>query len=153
MNVAFCERESETMEAARVVTQFFMIVLSISSAPADRQEVRIDLIEERGYVDTAIVRREEAGFTVYDEMNGKLVKFATIVPKDGAENVFVCTDLKGNVETIDLGQGIKRLKVSDLRTKPRLRLQTVDGGRIALDRSKDVTFLTASALKGTYVVH
>lgn len=142
------------MEAVvRVVTEFFMMILCVTSAPVDQQEVRIDVIGDGGYVDTMVVRREKVGFTVYDEMNGKLVKLATIVPKDGAENVFVCTDQKGKSETVDLAGGIKGLNVLELRTKARLRLKTTDGRSIALDRSKDVLFLTPSALKRTYVVH
>ena len=86
-------------------------------------------------------------------MNGKLVKFMTIVPKEGADTVFVCTDHKGKTETVDLAQGIKGFNVSQLRAKTRLRLKTADGGRIALDRSKDLLFLNSIALKRTYVVH
>jgi hypothetical protein len=142
------------MEAvARVVTEFFMMVLCVCSAPVDQQEVRIDLLGDRGYVDTMIVRREEVGFTIHGRRKRKLVKLATIVPKEGAENVFVCRDEKGNSETIDLAQGIEGLNVSELRTKDRLRLKTTDGGSIALNRSKDVLFLTPSVLKRTYVVH
>ena len=129
------------------------MVLCVSSAPVDRQEIRIDLVGDRGYVDTIIVRREDVGFTVHDEMNGKLVKFATIVPKDGAENVFVCTDQNGKSETVDLAHGIVGLNLSELKTKIPLSLKTTDGGRIAVDRSKDVVFFTPSTLKRTYVVH
>lgn len=142
------------MEAViRVVTEFFMMVLCVTSAPVDQQEIRIDLINDRGYVDTMIVRREEVGFTVHDEMNGKLVKFVTIVPKDGAENVFICTDHKGRSETVDLAQGIKGLDLSKLRTAPRLRLDTTDGETIAIDRSGKVRFIKPDGQKQTYVVH
>ena len=138
---------------ARVVTEFFMMVLCATSAPVDQQELRIDLVGNRGYVDTMIVRREEVGFTVHDDMNGKLVKFMTIVPKDGTENVFVCTDHKGKSETVDLTQGIEGLNLSDLRTKSRLRLKAKDGVNVAIDRSKEVVFITPDKLKRTYVVH
>jgi len=137
-----------------VMTDFFMMVLCVTSAPADQREIRIDVIGNRGYVDTLIIRREKVGFTVYDETNGKLVKFATIVPKDGAENVFVCTDQKkGKSETIDLRKGIPGLKLPELRTKSRLRLKTTDGVRITVNRSKEVIFITPYKLKRTYVVH
>ncbi len=139
--------------AAKIVTEFFMMVLCVTSAPADQQEIRIDVVGAQGYVDTMIVRREDAGFTVYDEMNGELVKLMTIIPKDGAENVFVCTDHKGKSETIDLAQAVKGFNSSYLKTKPRLRLKTSTGERIAVDHSKDVVFLTSSTLKRTYVVH
>ncbi|WP_339748159.1 hypothetical protein [uncultured Rubinisphaera sp.] len=142
------------MEAvARVATEFFMMVLCVNAAPADQQEIRVDVVGNQGYVDTMIVRREEVGFTVHDEMNGKLVRFLTIVPKDDAENVFVCTDHKSKSETVDLHQGIEGLNVSHLRTKPRLRLKATGGMNIAIDRSKEVVFITPDKLKRTYVVH
>ena len=142
------------MEAiARVVTEMFMMVLCVTSAPVDQQEIRISVVEDRGYSDTMIVRREKVGFTVHDDMNGKLVKFMTIVPKDGAENAFVCTDHKGKSQTVDLTQGIEKLNVQKLRTKARLRLKATDGVSIAVDRSNSVTFITPDKLKQTYVVH
>jgi len=138
---------------AKLVTEFFMMVLCVTSAPVDQQEIRIDVIGHQGYIDTIIVRRQEVGFTVYDEMNGKLVKFATIMPKEGAKNVFVCTSVKGKSETINLLQAIPGLKLSELRSKSRLRLKTTDGVAIAIDRSKNVVFMTPDGLKRTYVVH
>ncbi len=138
---------------ARVVTEFFMMVLCVTSAPVDQQEVRIDVVGDRGYMDTMIVRREKVGFTVHDEMNGKRVQIGTCVPKDGAEGVFVYTDLKGKSETVDLLKGIEALTLSDLRTKPRLRLKTIDGMSIALDRSKNLTFITPIRVGRTYVIH
>jgi hypothetical protein len=141
------------MEMVKVVTELFMMVLCVTSAPVDQQEVRIDVVGDRGYMDTMIVRREKVGFTVYDEMGGKLVKFATLLPKDGAENVFVCTDSKGKSETVDLPRAIEGLKLPKLRAKTRLRLKTTDGVSIAVDRSKDVVFITPDKLKRTYVVH
>ena len=136
-----------------ILTDFFMMVLCISSAPVDQQEVRIDLVGDGGYVDTMIVRREEVGVTVYDEMNGKLIEVVRIVPKDGTEYAFVCTDQEGKKETVDLARGIKDLNVPELRNKTRLRLKTTDGVNIAVDRSDDVLFVTPDRLKGTFVVH
>jgi hypothetical protein len=138
---------------ARVVTEFFMMVLCVTSAPVDQQEVRIDVVGDRGYMDTMIVRREKVGFTVHDEMGGKLVQIGTIVPKDDAEGVFVYTDLKGKSETVDLLKAIEGLTLSDLKTKARLRVKTTDGVSIALDRSKNVIFITPNKLGRTYVIH
>jgi hypothetical protein len=138
---------------AKVVAEYFMMVLCVTSAPVDQQEIRIDVIEDGAYVDTMIVRREEVGFTVHDEMNGKLVKFMTIVPKDGVENALVCTDHKGKSGTVDLTQAIEGLDVSQLRTRPRLRLKAKDGVNFAIDRSNEVVFITPDKLKRTYVVH
>ena len=146
-------KEANMSAIARVVTEFFMMVLCVTSAPIDQQEVRIDVVGDRGYMDTMIVRREEVGFTVHDEMNGKLVQVGTIVPKDGAEGTFVYTDLKGKSETIDLLEGIQSLNLSDLRTKARLRLKATDGVSLSLDRSKNVIFITPNKLGRTYVIH
>lgn len=137
---------------AKVVTEFFMMVLCVTAAPVDQQEVRIDMIDAGSYVDTMIVRREKVGFTVYDEMNGKLVEFARIVPKDGAENVYVVTRM-GKSEVVDLSNGIAAFDVEKLRTKNRLQLKTTDEDAITVQRSADVTYLTSKRMRRTYVVH
>lgn len=64
-----------------------MMVLCVTSAPVDQQELRNDLLGDRGYVDTMIVRREQMGFTVHDDVNEKLVRFMTIVPGDMANTI------------------------------------------------------------------
>ncbi len=71
----------------------------------------------------------------------------------GVEGTFVFTDLKGKVERIDLPQAIPNVKLSDLPTKARLRLKTTDGVSIALDRNKDVIFITPGKQGRTYVIH
>ena len=136
-----------------LLTDLFIIMLCVTSAPADQQEIRIDVVGNQGYMDTLLIRREKVGFTVHDEMNGKWVKFVTILPKDGVDNVFISTDHKGRSETIDILQGIPSLKLSDLKTKNRLRLKTKNGEKIAVDRSKEITFITPEKLKRTYIVH
>lgn len=130
-----------------------MMILCVTSAPVDQQEIRIDLLGDRGYVDTLLVRREETGFAVYDEVDGKRVKVFTVVPKEGAENVFTITVDGGERQTVDLKRGIKELDIAELRTSSRLRLKTVDGQDIAVDRSGTVTFVTLGKPTQTYVVH
>lgn len=138
---------------ATVVTEFFMMVLCVAAAPVDQQEIRVDVVGDRGYMDTLVFRRTDTGFTVHDEMNGQWVQGATIEAKEGAKNIFVVTDQRGKSETIDLAGGIQMANLSELKTKVRIRLKTVDGINIALDRSKGVVFVTPDNLKRTYVVH
>ncbi len=140
-------------EIVRVVTELFMMVLCVTSTPVDQQETRIDIVGDRGYVNTMIVQREEAGFTVHDERNGKLNLLMTIVPKNGEENVFICTDNQGESQTVDLGQGIKGLDLHKLRSGSRLRLETIDGDTIAVDRSGEVSYIKLDKAELTYVVH
>ena len=142
------------MEAVvRLVTEFFMISLCIASASIDQKEIRVDVVEDRGYMDTIIVRREKIGYTVHDEMDGKLVHSATILPKACPEDIYVYSDLKGKSETINLQQVIRELELPELRTKHQLRLESIDGVKIAVDRSKDVAFISHDKMNRTYVVH
>jgi len=130
-----------------------MMVLCILSAPADQRVIRVDVVGREGYIDTLIVRRSDEGFTVYDDMNGTLVKFAAIQPQEGSEGVFVCTDLKGNRETVDLSDAVPGLNVSQLRTESKVRLKTKAQVSIKIDRSGSVGFLKAESMNNMYVVH
>ncbi len=138
---------------ANVITEIFMMVLCVTATPSDQNEIQVSMVTDRGYMDTMIVRREDAGYAVYDEMNGDLVKLMTIIPKDGSENIFVCTDHNGRTQTVNLDEGIKDFNPAELRSKDRIRLKTSDGGKIALDRADKITFIKADAIKETYVLH
>jgi len=136
-----------------VATEFLMMVLCILSAPVDQQVIRVDIIGRQGYSDTLIVQRSDQGFTVYDDMNGKLVTFATIQPQEGSKSVFVCTGPEGKKETVGLSDAAPGLNVSELRTESKVRLKTKNQVSIKVDRSGSVSFLKAQAIPRTYVVH
>jgi len=138
---------------ARVITDFFMMVLCVVFAPVDQQEFRIDLVRDRGYADTMIVRREDGGFGIYANKKGELAKHATITPKEGEAGVFIVTDAKGQSETVDLAQGIKDFDLEQLGARERLQLKTLDGDGITVQRSGKVTYITVDKSGDTFVLH
>ena len=141
------------LAVVKVVTELFIMVLCVTAAPVDQQEIRVDFVSDRGYAETMIVQRAETGFNVYNEMDGSLVEVMNVVPKQGADHVFVCTDREGNKETVDLAQGIIDFSAPKLKKETRLRLKARDGVKIAINRSDDVVFITPDKLRKTYVVH
>jgi hypothetical protein len=126
-----------------------MMVLCITSAPVDQKEIRIDIVGEQGCVETLIVRREAVGFSVYDGEE----KALTVVPKDGTENVFICSNDAGQSWTVDLAGGIKDFDVLKLRTEAPLKLKATAGERILVTRSGSVCYFTPDSHEHTYVVH
>ena len=145
------------MSVVKLVSELFMMVLCILAGPASEKdmnkEILIDLIGERGYVDTMIVKRTDEGFTVYDEMNGKLVEVAKIQPVEDKEFVYVCTDVKGKKEVVNLPESIVDFKSMDLSKAKKDVLKLKNGLEIRLSRSHDIVYLTSVEQKRTYVVH
>ena len=135
------------------VTEFFMMALCILSAPVEEQVIRVDVVGREGFIDTLIVQRSDEGFTVYDDMNGKLVKFAVVQPQEGSKGVSLCTDLKGRQEVVDLSDAVAGLNVSERRAESKVRLKTTDQVSIKVDRNGSVSFLKAEPMNHTYVVH
>ena len=115
------------MVAVKLVSEIFMIVLCIFAGPFSqdegkkeiRKEIRIDLVGNKGYLDTLIVKRTEEGFTVYDEMNGKLAEVVTIQPVKDKKHVYLCKDAKGKSETVDLAKSIIDFESLNLRKAKR----------------------------------
>lgn len=140
----------------KLVLEFFMIVLCILAGPFGEEdmdkELVVDLIGERGYMDTLIVRHADAGFAVYDEMNGKLVEVIRIQPVKDKKLAYVCTDMKGKKETVNIPQSIVDFKSMEIGKTKRDILKLKDGSTVRLDRSGDVVYLTPMVQKRTYAV-
>ncbi|MFC1713113.1 hypothetical protein ACFL6S_05565 [Candidatus Poribacteria bacterium] len=145
------------MAEVKLVSELFMIVLCILAGPFGEKDVEeellIDLIGERGYVDTMIVAHTDRGYGVYDKMNEELVAVALIQPSEDKEHVYICTDAKGKKEVVDLPQSIVDFKSMDLSKAKRDVLKLKDGLEIRLSRSGDIAYLTSVEQKRTYVVH
>lgn len=145
------------MTELRVVSEFFMIVLCILSGPAGEndmdREILIDVIGERGYIDTMIVKRMDESLVVYGEMNFELMEVARIQPLADRDHVYVGADVMGKKGMVDLPQLIVDFKSMDLSKAKKEVLKLKDGTEIRLNRSHDVVYLTPVEQKHTYVVH
>lgn len=137
---------------AQLVTEFFMMVLCLASSPPDQKDIRIDVVGDRGYIDTLIAQRTDAGWTVWDETNGKRAEVAKVTRVEGMQDAYVA-DSDGKKETVRLSDTIVGFDPQQLRSAARLTLKAKDGTIIKLNRSGPVVFLTASSGKRTYVVH
>ena len=51
---------------AKIVSELFMLVLAVVSAPSDLKEFRLDVIEHSGRVESLLVRRSDTGFILLD---------------------------------------------------------------------------------------
>ena len=60
--------------AVEVVSELFMLVLSVIAAPTDLKEFRLDLIQHSGRVETLIVQRAETGFTLLEQRGEKMIE-------------------------------------------------------------------------------
>lgn len=145
------------MAVIKLISELFMMVLCILAGPVGEdgqgKAILIDLVGERGYIDTMIIKSTEEGFAVYDEMDGKLEKFATIHPVAGKKDVYICTYVKGESETVDLPKSIVNFGSIDLRKIKKKTLKLNNGFRIRIYRSADIVYLTPGGEKHTYVVH
>lgn len=139
--------------AAKVITEFFMIVLCLASAPAGQQEVRIDIVDGQGYQATFIARQNKGNYKVYVKKDGDRRMFLTLQMKNPPEHTYTCTGQTGKSETVALAKRIRDLNSGDLKSKKGLHLTTVNGKSIYLKRSKEVSFITTSNNNRTYVVH
>jgi len=54
---------------AKIVSELFMLVLSVVSAPSDLREFRLDVIQNSGRVETMLVRRTDAGFVLLEQQD------------------------------------------------------------------------------------
>jgi len=153
------------MVMVKSVSELFMIVLCLFAGPFSQEkiqkEIRIDLVGDRGYVDTLIVKRTGESFTVYDEMNEELAKCATILPVKDKKHVYICTDTtpkktltnaKKRRETINLPKSIVNFESLNLRKTKRKTLRLKELPDIRFNRSANVIYLTPEKQKWTYVV-
>jgi len=137
---------------AQALGELFMMVLCVTAAPVEQQEIHVDLLSNGRFSTALVARREDTGFSIYKERKGKLAALGEIVPKKGVENVFVFRE-GSKSETIDLANGLKEFDLAQLRSARRLRLKASGGSSIAVDRSGGVTYITIERGKKTYVVH
>ena len=139
---------------AKVVTDAFLMLLSVLAAPQSLHEYRIDAVSEKGYMDTMIVRKIQDGFELYDQVNHELVKYVTIQTSKeapGAYDVIVHRDHKE--ETINPSDVIRDFDLMKLRTATQLTWTASDGSEIRLNRSGDIAYLTPQGRHLTFVVH
>ena len=138
---------------AKIVSELFMLVLSVIAAPSDLKEFRVDLIQQAGRVETMIVRRTDTGFVLLEQQGDKVVERGTIRPVVGKPATY---SLKlGDVpeQTFDFAAGIQGFTVEGLQKSQTLDLKAGDGVVIHVHRSGSAVYLTPERGRMTYACH
>jgi len=138
---------------AKIVSELFMLVLSVVAAPSDLKEFRLDVIQHSGRVETMIVRRTDTGFALLEQQGDKVVERGTISPVVGKPAIY---SLKfGDVpeQTFDFAAGIKGFTVEGLQKSQTLDLKAGDGVVIHVHRSGSAVYLTPEKGRMTYACH
>ncbi len=142
------------MVASKVLGEAFWMVLAVLAAPQNVDEFRIDAIGRQGYMGTMIVCRVDQGFEVYDEMNGQRKKYMTIQASGEQPGAYVVHNLAKETEEIVNPSAIcPKLDLAKLRTAELLVLAVQEGGRIQVNRSGDILYLSSEQARFTQAVH
>ena len=138
---------------AEIVSDLFMIVLSILAAPSDMKEFRLDLIQHSGQVETVLVKRTDTGFSWYEQKGEQLVERGTIRPAAGKKDVYLLKLDNAPEQTLDFPASLKDFSLEGLRKATRLDLKATDGVVIRVRRSGGAVYLTPQNGRATYACH
>ena len=130
-----------------------MLVLSVVSAPSDLKELRLDIIQQSGRVETMLVRQTDAGFMLLEQKGDKTVERGSIRKVAGRPDTY---SLKlGDVpeQTFDFAAGIQGFTMEGLRKSQTLDLKAGDGVVIHVHRSGSTVYLTPEKGRMTYACH
>ena len=137
----------------KVVSDFFMMVLSILAVPSDMNEFRLDLIQHSGQVETLLVRRTDAGFSLFEQRGEQLVERGTIRPADEKKDVYSLKLDNAPEQKFDFSASLKDFSLEGLRKATRLDLKAADGTAIYVRRSGGAVYLTPENGRTTYACH
>ena len=141
------------MMVAKVVSEFFMMVLAMLAAPADLKEFRVDMIDHSGRVETMIVRRAGEGFTLLEQQGDKTIERGTVRPVTGKPGSYEFKMGDGDSQTVDFAASLPGFDLEKIRKAQSLELKASDGEAIRLQRSGNVVYLTPAKGRLTYAAH
>lgn len=134
----------------KIVTELFMLVLSVVSAPSDLKEFRLDVIQHSGRVETMLVRRTDTGFLLLEEQGDKAVERGKIRRVDGKPGTYSLKLGDAPEQTFDFTAGIQGFTEQELRKSKTLDLKAGDGVVIHVNRSGSAVYLTPEKGRTTY---
>jgi ATP-dependent Clp protease adapter protein ClpS len=138
---------------AKIVSELFMLVLSVIAAPSDLKEFQVDLIQHSGRVETMIVRRTDVGFSLLEQQGDRLIEKGSIRPVAGKPSAFTLTLGDVPEQTYDFAAGIQGFTVEGLQKAQTLDLKAGDGVVIHVHRSGTAVYLTPERGRMTYACH
>ena len=97
---------------AKVVSDLFMLVLTVLAAPADQKEFRLDMVMNGGKdVLTYVVRRADTGFVLLVPEGDKLVEKGTIRAVGGKPATYAFKLEEIPEQVFDFAAGIPKFKI------------------------------------------
>ena len=138
---------------ANIVSELFMLVLSVIAYPSDMNEFRLDVLDHSGQVETVIVRRTDTGFTLLDQQGDNLIEKGTIRPVEGEPSNFRLRLGDAPERTFDFAASIPGFTLEELQKAQSLDLRAGDGEVIHVRRSGSAVYLTPESSRSTYVSH
>lgn len=138
---------------AKVVSELFMFVLTVISAPSDLKEFRVDCIQHSGVVETMIVRRTDNGFTLLEQQGDQMVEKGYVRPVTGKPATFSFREGNAPEQTFDFAAAIPGMTLDGLQKAKTLDLKASDGGVIHVHRSGKAVYLTPERERVTYACH
>ena len=138
---------------AKLVSEIFMLVLSVISAPSDLKEFHLDVIQHSGRVETMLVRRTDSGFVLLEEQGDKTIERGTIRRIEGKPATYSLKLGDAPEQIFDFTNGIHDFTVEGLQKSKTVDLKTVDGAVIHVHRSGSAVYLTPEKGRTTYACH
>jgi len=138
---------------AKIVTELFMLVLSVVATPTDLKEFRMDVIQHSGRVETMLVRRTDTGFVLLEQQGDKAVERGTIRPVAGKPATYVLKLGDVPERAIDFATSIPGFTVAGLQKAQTMDLKAGDGVAIHVQRSGSAVYLTPERSRITYACH
>ena len=138
---------------AKIVSELFMLVLAVVSAPSDLKEFRLDVIEHSGRVESLLVRRSDTGFILLDVKDGKAVEHGTIRAVEGKPASYVLKLGNTPEQTFDFSSTLPGFRLAELQKAQALDLKASDGVGIHVQRSGSAVYLTPDKGRITYACH
>lgn len=138
---------------AKIVSELFMLVLSVVSTPSDLKEFRLDVIQHSGRVETMLVRRTDNGFLLLEEQGEKTIERGTIRPVAGKPAAYSLKLGDAPEQAFDFAAAIQGFTEQELQKSKTLDLKAGDSVVIHVHRSGSAVYLTPEKGRTTYACH
>ena len=137
---------------AVTVSQSFILALCLLLAPADVQEVRIDVVNDAGFQDTLLATPTDGGYELFDLMGPGESNRVSLCKVSRPQKDASVYDLvwEQRTDRIDLTDVARQLKPLSEATQQRI----VHNDRpIRINQSGNVIFVHVTGNTETFVVH
>lgn len=138
---------------AQLASDWLMLVLSVVAVPTDTKEFRLDIIQHSGNVETLVVKRTDAGFSLLQEQEDKLIERGTLEPAPAGKDVYLLKMNNMPEQTIDLSASVSDFSLAALRKDAKLTLHEKEGNAIQVARSGATVYLISEQGQTTLACH